>query len=77
MNIFGGIVDCATIAKGIIGACKEITLSLPIVVRLEGTSLISRFITIDNASQLLAVLLFLILFLELLVTVIFICNSSL
>ena len=36
MNIFGGIVDCATIANGIIAACKEITLSIPIVVRLEG-----------------------------------------
>lgn len=36
VNIFGGIVDCATIAKGIITACKEITVSVPIVVRLEG-----------------------------------------
>ena len=36
VNIFGGIVDCATIANGIIAACKEITVNLPIVVRLEG-----------------------------------------
>ena len=36
MNIFGGIVNCATIANGIIAACKEIQLSLPLVVRLEG-----------------------------------------
>ena len=36
MNVFGGIVNCATIARGIIGACKEIQLSLPLVVRLEG-----------------------------------------
>lgn len=36
VNIFGGIVDCSTIAKGIITACKEMTLSVPIVVRLEG-----------------------------------------
>ena len=36
VNIFGGIVNCTTIANGIIGACKEIQLSLPLVVRLEG-----------------------------------------
>lgn len=30
-------MDCATIANGIIAACKEITLKVPIVVRLEGT----------------------------------------
>ena len=36
MNIFGGIVNCATIANGIIAACKEIQLSIPLVVRLEG-----------------------------------------
>ena len=37
VNIFGGIVNCATIANGIIAACKEIQLSIPLVVRLEGT----------------------------------------
>ena len=36
MNVFGGMVNCATIANGIISACKEINLSLPLVVRLEG-----------------------------------------
>ena len=36
VNIFGGIVNCATIANGIIAACKEIHLSIPLVVRLEG-----------------------------------------
>ena len=37
MNIFGGIVDCVIIANGILAACKEITVNIPIVVRLEGT----------------------------------------
>ena len=37
MNIFGGIVNCATIARGITSAGKEIKLTLPLVVRLEGT----------------------------------------
>ena len=36
VNIFGGIVNCATIANGIIKACKETKLSLPLIVRLEG-----------------------------------------
>ena len=36
VNIFGGIVNCTTIANGIIAACKEIQLSIPLVVRLEG-----------------------------------------
>lgn len=36
VNIFGGIVDCTTIANGIVGACREIQLSMPLVVRLEG-----------------------------------------
>ena len=37
VNIFGGIVDCTTIANGIVEACREIQLQLPLVVRLEGT----------------------------------------
>ncbi|CAC5419435.1 LSC2 [Mytilus coruscus] len=36
VNVFGGIVDCATVAKGIVDACKKINLQLPLVVRLEG-----------------------------------------
>lgn len=38
VNIFGGIVNCATIANGIIKACKDTKLSLPLIVRLEGTN---------------------------------------
>ena len=37
VNIFGGIMRCDTIAEGIINAAKNITLSVPLVVRLEGT----------------------------------------
>ena len=36
VNVFGGIVDCATVATGIIKASKKINLQLPLVVRLEG-----------------------------------------
>ena len=38
VNIFGGIVRCDLIADGIIQAIREIDLSVPIVVRLEGTN---------------------------------------
>ena len=37
VNIFGGIVHCDTIADGIIDSLKDITLGIPVVVRLEGT----------------------------------------
>ena len=38
VNIFGGIVRCDLIAEGIISAVKEIGVSVPVVVRLEGTN---------------------------------------
>ena len=38
VNIFGGIVRCDLIAEGIIAAVKEIGVSVPVVVRLEGTN---------------------------------------
>ncbi|HEY3319059.1 MAG TPA: ADP-forming succinate--CoA ligase subunit beta [Planctomycetota bacterium] len=38
VNIFGGIMKCDVIAEGIIAAVKEAKLSVPLVVRLEGTN---------------------------------------
>ncbi len=38
VNIFGGIMRCDIIADGIIAAAKEVNLSVPLVVRLEGTN---------------------------------------
>jgi|TARA_B110000438_G_scaffold35649_1_gene35388 succinyl-CoA synthetase beta subunit len=38
VNIFGGIVRCDLIAQGIISAVKEIGVSVPVIVRLEGTN---------------------------------------
>jgi len=38
VNIFGGIMRCDIIANGIIGAAKEVNLSVPLVVLLEGTN---------------------------------------
>ena len=47
VNIFGGIVRCDLIAEGIITAVKEVGVSDPVVVRLEGTN-------VDRGRQLLA-----------------------
>jgi len=38
VNIFGGIMRCDIIAEGIIAAAKDVNLSVPLVVRLEGTN---------------------------------------
>jgi succinyl-CoA synthetase beta subunit len=38
VNIFGGIMKCDVIAQGIINAAKTVRLSMPLVVRLEGTN---------------------------------------
>tara|TARA_B100001564_G_C20620453_1_gene662083 strand:- start:62 stop:1249 length:1188 start_codon:yes stop_codon:yes gene_type:complete len=47
VNIFGGIMRCDIIAEGVIAAAKEIGLSIPLVVRLEGTN-------VDKGKELLA-----------------------
>jgi succinyl-CoA synthetase beta subunit len=38
VNIFGGIMRCDTIAEGIVAAAREVSLEVPLVVRLEGTN---------------------------------------
>ncbi|MCB1807287.1 MAG: succinate--CoA ligase subunit beta, partial [Candidatus Competibacteraceae bacterium] len=38
VNIFGGIVRCDLIAEGVIQAVKEVGLSIPVIVRLQGTN---------------------------------------
>ena len=47
VNIFGGIMKCDVIAEGIIKAAREVKLSVPLVVRLEGTN-------VDLGKRLLA-----------------------
>ncbi len=47
VNIFGGIVRCDLIAEGIIEAVKQVGLSIPIVVRLQGTN-------VDQGREMLA-----------------------
>jgi len=38
INIFGGIVRCERIAGGVMDAAKEVSIKVPLVVRLEGTN---------------------------------------
>ena len=41
VNIFGGIMDCDVIAKGIVAAVRQTGLQLPLVVRLEGNNVVA------------------------------------
>ncbi len=38
INIFGGILRCDVLARGVVGAAKELAINMPVVVRLEGTN---------------------------------------
>lgn len=38
INIFGGILRCDTLATGVVGAARDLNLTVPIVVRMEGTN---------------------------------------
>jgi succinyl-CoA synthetase beta subunit len=38
INIFGGIMRCDIIAKGVVAAVREMGLAIPVIVRLEGTN---------------------------------------
>ena len=38
VNIFGGIMQCDTIARGVVAAAREVNLSVPLVVRMKGTN---------------------------------------
>ncbi len=47
INIFGGIMRCDIIAEGVVDAVKEVSLAVPLVVRLEGTN-------VDKGKKILA-----------------------
>lgn len=50
VNIFGGIVRCNLIAEGIIAAVKEVGVTIPVVVRLEGTNAQQGRELLDNSG---------------------------
>ena len=41
VNIFGGIMDCNTIAVGVVAAARDLGLKIPLVVRLEGNNVVA------------------------------------
>ena len=47
VNIFGGIMRCDVIAEGVVEAAREVSLHVPLVVRLEGTN-------VERGKQILA-----------------------
>ena len=47
VNIFGGIMRCDVIAEGVVAAAREVSLGVPLVVRLEGTN-------VDLGKQIMA-----------------------
>lgn len=51
INIFGGIVDCEMIAKGVLAAAKEVNLTLPLVVRLAGNNSDKGMVLINEFSK--------------------------
>ena len=50
VNIFGGIMRCDTIANGVVTAVRDVGLSVPLVVRLEGTNVELGRQIIENAG---------------------------
>lgn len=50
INIFGGIMRCDVIAEGVIAAAKEVSLSVPLVVRLAGTNVELGKQILDNSG---------------------------
>jgi len=50
VNIFGGIMDCAVIARGIVNAAAQVGFQVPLVVRLEGTNVAEGRRILEEAS---------------------------
>ncbi|MCL4549002.1 MAG: ADP-forming succinate--CoA ligase subunit beta [Bacteroidetes bacterium] len=50
INIFGGIVRCDRVAQGVIDAVKEISVQVPVVVRLEGTNAEEAKVLLENSG---------------------------
>ncbi|HGX92952.1 MAG TPA: ADP-forming succinate--CoA ligase subunit beta [Candidatus Tenderia sp.] len=50
VNIFGGIVRCNLIAEGVIAAVKEVGVTIPVVVRLEGTNAKQGLALLDSSG---------------------------
>ncbi len=55
VNIFGGIMKCDVIAEGVVAAAREVHLSVPLVVRLEGTNVdLGKKILLDSGLPIIS-----------------------
>ena len=55
VNIFGGIMRCDVIAEGVVAAARELSLNVPLVVRLEGTNVeLGKKILAQSGLQIIA-----------------------
>ncbi len=55
VNIFGGIMTCDVIAEGVVAAAREVKLSVPLVVRLEGTNVeLGKKILVDSGLPIIS-----------------------
>jgi len=55
VNIFGGIMRCDVIAEGVVAAAREVSLQVPLVVRLEGTNVeLGKKILADSGLPILS-----------------------
>ncbi len=55
VNIFGGIMRCDVIAEGVVAAAREVSLQVPLVVRLEGTNVdLGKKIMADSGLPILS-----------------------
>ena len=50
INIFGGILRCDVLARGVVAAAKKTSLSVPLIVRLEGTNVEEGRETLNNSD---------------------------
>lgn len=56
VNIFGGIMKCDVIARGVVAAVREVKLTIPLVVRLEGTNAdLGKKILAESGMQIISV----------------------
>ena len=51
INIFGGIVRCDRVAKGMIDAMSQVAVDIPVIIRLEGTNAEAASEILGNAKQ--------------------------
>ncbi|MBN1226048.1 MAG: ADP-forming succinate--CoA ligase subunit beta, partial [Deltaproteobacteria bacterium] len=50
INIFGGIMRCDVLARGVVNAAKEVEIKVPLIVRLEGTNVEEGRVILKNSD---------------------------